>query len=74
MITSILNQLLKNPNTIFKIYSSCPLLPLNFRGTIKNFEEISKSGEILINFLNIQTGKIILIGTNHPHLTITWED
>jgi len=71
MVTTILNQLLKNPKTQFRVYSSCSLMPLDFIGTIERFEELSNHGELLISFLNIQTGKSILIGTNHPQLTIT---
>ena len=71
MITQILNQLLKNPHTQFRVYSSCSLMPLDFTGTIERFEELSNHNELLISFLNIQTGKSILIGTNHPQLSIT---
>jgi hypothetical protein len=71
MITQILNQLLKDPKTQFRVYSSCSLMPLDFIGTIERFEELSNHGELLISFLNIQTGKSVLIGTNHPQLTIT---
>jgi len=71
MITQLLNQLLKNPHTQFRVYSSCSLMSLDFIGTIERFEELSNHGELLIRFINIQTGKSILIGTNHPQLTIT---
>ena len=71
MVTKILNQLLKDPKTQFRVYSSCSLMPLDFIGTIERFGELSNHGELLIRFINIQTGKTILIGTNHPQLTIT---
>lgn len=71
MIPSILNQLLKDPKSQFRVYSSCSIMPLDFIGTIERFEEISSHHELLIRFINIQTGKSLLIGTNHPKLSIT---
>lgn len=71
MIPSILNQLLKDPKSQFRVYSSCSIMPLDFIGTIERFEELSNHNELIISFINIHTGRRIMVGTNHPKLSVT---
>lgn len=83
-IINLINHLLKlnnntktkesNKNNTFKLDSFCNIFPIHIENCeLLEIIDIDKSsGELLIKVKDLDTNKEIIIGSNHPKLTIDY--